>query len=87
MPHPPLTDGPPPALLRLARSIAAQHPGWSVRVNTDAIASRRWSADTQVPLTRQEITLGFQSSLHASTSEQLLGVLAWEIDYRNRRLV
>ena len=87
MPHPPLTDGPPPALLRLARSIAAQHPGWSVRINTDAIASRRWSADTQVPLTRKEITLGFQNSLHASTSEQLLGALAWETDYRNRRLV
>lgn len=87
MPHPPLTDGPPPGLLYLARSIAAQHPGWSVRVNIDAIASRRWSADTQVPLTRQEITLGFQSSLHAGTSEQLLGALVWETDYRNRRLV
>lgn len=87
MPHPPLTDGPPPALLRLARSIAAQHPGWSVRVNTDAIASRRWSADAQTPLTQQEITLGFQGSLHASTGEQRLNALTWESDYRNRRLV
>ncbi|MGW5877215.1 hypothetical protein ACWFMI_11790 [Nocardiopsis terrae] len=87
MPHPPLSEGPPPGLLRLARSIAMQHPGWSVRVNTDAIASRRWSADAQVPLTRQEITLGFQGSLHAGTSEQLLDVLSWETSYRNRRLV
>jgi hypothetical protein len=86
MPHPLLTDEPPPALLRLARNIAMQHPGWTVRVNTDAIASRRWSANAQVPLTRQEITLGFQGSLHSGTSEQLLDTLRWETSYRNRRL-
>lgn len=86
MPHPPLTDGPLPGLLRLARSIAAQQPGWSVRINTDAVASRRWSADAQTPLTQQEITLGFQGNLHAGTGEQFLNALTWESDYRNRRL-